>query len=272
MKVSAAIKTALASGWAESQEILLRSLHRLLVPIARLLMRNGIGYPAFAEMAKRAFVEAAMAPDVHGPFRTTKARTALLTGLTRPEVRRILETGEELPHAAHTARIPAIIAGWATDPLFLDEEGRPIALPETGSGRSFETLIRRFGADIPRATVLEELLLSGCVERRHGRLVLLDRRYRSSSGVDPLRYFGDATRRSGDTIVRNLLREGEPFLQREVWSRAIPPERVALLRQQLRELLAAQIDDSLALLDREERLPARPDHRTVGVGYYYFES
>lgn len=97
MKVSAAIKTALASGWAESQEILLRSLHRLLVPIARLLMRNGIGYPAFAEMAKRAFVEAAMAPDVHGPFRTTKARTALLTGLTRPEVRRILETGEELP-------------------------------------------------------------------------------------------------------------------------------------------------------------------------------
>lgn len=114
--------------------------------------------------------------------------------------------------------------------------------------------------------------MSGCVERRHGRLVLLDRRYRSSSGVDPLRYFGDATRRFGDTIVRNLLREGEPFLQREVWSRAIPPERVALLRQQLRELLAAQIDDSLALLDREERLPARPDHRTVGVGYYYFES
>ncbi len=269
---SNAIKSVLASGWAQTQEALLLSLRRLLVPIARLFLRNGVGYQAFAEMAKRAFVEAAMAPDLNGPFRATKARAALLTGLTRPEVRRILQSGDTLPQAAHSARIPAIIAGWATDPLFLDEEGRPLPLPETGSGRSFETLVRRFGADIPRATVLEELLLSGCVERRNGRLVLLDRRYRSVTGADSLRYFGDATRRFGETIVHNLLGDGEPFLQREVWSRAIPAERVAALRAQLRELLAAQIDDSLALLDREERLPARPDHRTVGVGYYYFES
>ncbi|MDW8479651.1 MAG: DUF6502 family protein [Xanthomonadales bacterium] len=261
-----------ALGWALAQETLLRSLQRLLVPIARLLLRNGLGFQAFAEMAKRAFVEAASGPDLGGPFRPTKARLALLTGLTRPEVRRLLEEREALPAAASSARIPAIIAGWATDPLFLDEEGRPLPLPERGAGRSFETLVRRFGADIPRATVLEELLLSGCVERRDGRLVLLDRRYRSTTGVDPLRYFGDATRRFGETIVHNLLGDGEPRLQREVWSRAIPAERVPELRARLRERLAAQVDESLALLDQEERLPPRPGQRTVGVGYYYFES
>lgn len=116
-------------------------------------MRNGISFPAFAEIAKHTFVEAAMAPDVHSPFRTTSARTALLTKRTHLEVCRMRK------RRSHRACPQS--AGWVRDALFLDGEGRPIAPTERGSSRRFGTLIQRFRTDIPRARLREAPFSSG---------------------------------------------------------------------------------------------------------------
>jgi hypothetical protein len=258
--------------WEVGHRALLNSLKSMLRPVVRLLLRNGITYQVFSEVAKTVFVEVSEESDVTGPFKATKSRVALLTGLTRPEVKRVLERGEELPELVRYSRIPAIIGGWATDPLFLGEDGQPLPLPATGPGRSFETLVRRFGADLPKATVLDELLLNGCVEWRGNRLVLISRQHRSQGDAGRLGYVGDAYRRFGGTLMHNVMKEGPPFVQREAWSRAIPAERLPEVREAIRELLSMQVDQAMGLLDEKEALPALPHHKTAGVGYYYFES
>jgi hypothetical protein len=260
------------SSWDAAHRALLNSLKHMLRPMVRLLLRNGITYQAFSEIAKSVFVEVAEQSDVTGPFKATKARIALLTGLTRPEVRRVMDRGDELPELVRHSRVPAIVGGWATDPLFLGDDGQPLPLPPSGPGRSFETLVRRFGADLPKATVLDELLLNGCVEWRDNRLVLVSRQYRSQGDAGRLGYVGDAYRRFGGTLMHNVLKEGEPFVQREAWSRAIPAERLPEVREAMRALLSSQLDQAMSVLDRKETLPALPHHRTAGVGYYYFES
>ncbi|HRQ63648.1 MAG TPA: DUF6502 family protein [Xanthomonadaceae bacterium] len=258
--------------WESAHKALLNSLKQILRPVVRLMLRNGLSFQAFAEVAKSVFVEVAEAPDVTGPFKPTKARIALLTGMTRPDVRRVMERGDDLPEVERMSRISAILGGWATDPLFLDEDGQPMPLPVTGSGRSFETLVRRFGADLPKATVLDEMLLSGCVEQRQGRLVLMSRTHRSVGDASRISYMGDAFGRFGGSVAHNVLGDGEPRVQREVWSRAIPVERLPEVRAAVRELLSTQIDEAIRVLDQQERLPVLPHHRTAGVGYYYFES
>lgn len=258
--------------WEAAHRALLNSLKQMLRPMVRLLLRNGITYQVFAEVAKTVFVEVAEESDVTGPFKATKSRVALLTGLTRPEVKRVLERGEELPDQVRYSRIPAIVGGWVTDPLFLDDSGQPLPLLPNGSGRTFETLVRRFGADLPKATVLDELLLSGCAEWRDNRLVLAKRQYRTVGDPNRYRYIGDAYRRFGGTMMNNVLNEGMPFVQREAWSRAIPAERLPEVRDAIRALLSTQLDQAMAVLDEKEQLPALPHHRTTGVGYYYFET
>jgi hypothetical protein len=258
--------------WEIAHKALLKSMKAVLRPVVRLLLRNGLSFQAFAEVAKSVFVEVAEEPDVTGPFKPTKARVALLTGLTRPEVKRVIDRGEELPEPNQYSRVPAILGGWATDPLFLGDDGEPLPLPANGPGRSFETLVRRFGADLPKATVLDELILSRCVEWHDNRLVLVSRQHRSIGDTSRFGYVGDAYRRFGGTIVHNVLKEGPPFVQREAWSRAIPVERIPEIREAIRELLSKQVDQAMSLLDEREQLPALPHHRTAGVGYYYFES
>lgn len=258
--------------WEAAHRALLNSVKQMLRPIVRLLLRNGITFQVFAEVAKTVFVEVAEQSDVTGPFKATKSRVALLTGLTRPEVKRVLERGEALPEQVRYSRIPAIIGGWATDPLFLDDAGQPLPLLPNGSGRTFETLVRRFGADVPKATVLDELLLNGCVEWRDSRLVLVNRQHRNVGDPNRYSYVGDAYRRFGGTMIHNVLREDPPFLQREAWSRAIPADRLPEVREAIRDLLSKQMDETMGLLDKKEQLPALPHHRTTGVGYYYFET
>ena len=64
-------------------------LFGLLLPIARILLRCGVGYTEFADLAKRAFVEAASADYGVRNRPTNIARVAVMTGLSRKEVSRI---------------------------------------------------------------------------------------------------------------------------------------------------------------------------------------
>src|SRR5918995_7016683 len=65
------------------------ALLRLLRPLVKVLLRNGIPYAAFAETARRAYVEVAEKEFGLPGRKQTASRISTLTGLTRKEVARI---------------------------------------------------------------------------------------------------------------------------------------------------------------------------------------
>ena len=74
---------------------LLAAYYKLLRPLIRILLRHGITYAEISEVIKRVYVQTA-AEEFRVPGKKmTKARIAIVTGLTRKEVQRIAAIKEE---------------------------------------------------------------------------------------------------------------------------------------------------------------------------------
>ena len=78
----------------------------VLKPIARILLRYGIGFREFAEVAKSAFVDVATAEYGIRGRPTNISRVAVMTGLTRKEVRRLRDQLQDADQA-YTIRTEA---------------------------------------------------------------------------------------------------------------------------------------------------------------------
>ena len=84
----------------------LLALLKALMPIARLLMKCGVGYREFAEIAKCAFVDVATQDYGLRGRPTNISRVAVMTGLTRKEVKRLrdkIQAGAQID--AHDAAL-----------------------------------------------------------------------------------------------------------------------------------------------------------------------
>jgi hypothetical protein len=143
---------------------------RWLRPIARWLLKSGVTWKEFAELSRGVFVSVAAEEFGLRGRPTNVSRIALLTGMTRREVRRYRESEAETPvedvraedDLNHASRV---LAGWHLDREFIDERGQPRALDAKGEGATFEQLVRRYAGDIPVTALIKELLRSSSIER-----------------------------------------------------------------------------------------------------------
>lgn len=260
-----------------AQNILASSVKRMLKPLVRLMLRHGMPFQSFAQVAKRAYIEVAQEQEFAVPNKgQTKSRIALITGLTRPDVAELM-TGDrlnELPPAERWNRAVSVLGGWATDKRFRDKRGRPRDLPIRGPGQTFESLVRRYGADMPAVATLDELVRAGNVERlKDGKVRMKSQFYiPQTESADTLEYFGHAASRMLHTMVHNVLDKDQPkFFQQEYWSRGIDPTDLDIVRVDLRKSLTACTKKAGKVLEDHEQSPAKENHRTAGVGFYYFE-
>lgn len=141
---------------------LMSTVYACMRPLARVLMRSGITYRSFAEIAKVAFVqEALLESDTKG--RTTNAsRVAVRTGLSRKEVRRISE-GTRVPVGSSGPTDPGgplarLLHIWHFDRRFLNKEGLPLDLSFDEGEPTFTDLVRSAAGDVPPGAVRAELL------------------------------------------------------------------------------------------------------------------
>lgn len=251
---------------------------RLLRPLVRVLLRHGMAYGEFAEIVKTVYVEVAREDFTPGGRKPTDSRVAILTGLTRKDVKRLREALSEssLEVVGNVNRATRVLSGWYQDSHFAGADGLPLELPMDGTGPSFAELVRRYSGDMPPRAMLEELERVGAVQRcADDRLRVLNRTYVPGHG-DPegLRMLGQALRDLGSTIDHNIdpERETPPFVQRMVANDRVPLSERPLLRrlaaehgQQLLEML----DDWLSA--HEVEADDTTDCGRVGVGIYYFE-
>ncbi|MGB0865225.1 MAG: DUF6502 family protein [Granulosicoccaceae bacterium] len=259
-----------------TRELAIRqALARLLKPLIRLLLRNGIAFAEFAEVARKAYVDVA-AEDFAVPGRKqTHSRIAVLTGIHRREVNRLREMEEAAaPPTRKRNRAARVIAGWLDDPDFsIGEQPKELSIAE-----DFTELVRRHGGDIPARAVLDELLRVGAIERSGEESVKLVVEVFSSVGgdVDWFALLGESTADLLSTLDHNFAHSRETSrLQLTVAYDHIPDEALQTVRtvshersmaflHELNRFFRTQDKDSNADLSGEGR------HR-AGIGLYYFE-
>lgn len=260
--------------------VLLSALLRALKPIARLLMKAGIGYREFAEISKCAFVDVATADYGLRGRPTNISRVAVMTGLTRKEVKRIRDKISEGLDGTTLRVIPPaeILDKWHSDPEFIDENGRPKALNFDGERPSFTGLVKKYGGDIPPGAMRTELKRVNAISEKESGLLKVTKRYFRPYDLDDQlqRSLGQALHGLALAVDHNLGRAPDDcWVERLAYStkiRAGDASRVRRISQDRAAEFVESIDDLFSAYEtiyndgESGEVPA-----VIGVGVYYFE-
>jgi hypothetical protein len=259
----------------------LSASRRLLRPVVRLLLRSGITWKEFAEVAKTVFVR--VATDEFGirGRPTNLSRVAILTGITRREVARQRQQieADAPPQPTFLNAAQRLLSGWHQDPDYVDAGGSPLAIPVDGAAPSFADLCNRHGGDLPASALLKELRSVGAVSQDEaGRLVAAARTYIPlQMDPDKILRAGDVLYDIGTTVVFDLIApHGEALrFERRAENDAIDPQSVPAFRAFLEkegQSFLERIDDWLTRHAVEpgphtSRKPIR-----LGVGMYHIQT
>jgi len=265
----------------EVQSRLLGAVYACMRPLVRLLLRSGVTYKSFAEIAKRAFVhEAMLERDAKGRV-TNTSRIAVRTGLSRKEVRRVCENSISsdksksavVDHSGPPARV---LYAWHADPRFADSKGVPQDLEFEGGSPNFAELVRAVGGDVPPGAVRAELLRAMAVIELENGLLRPTKRYFVPGDFDE----------KAITILSGILfpmiaavdhnsnpaRNTAGFIQRFAFGRLSPSHRDPFRTWSREEAtrFIESIDDWL-VSHEADRGEIESDEAISGVGVFFYE-
>src|SRR3569832_1145046 len=220
---------------------------RLLRPLVRLLLRNGVSYGAFADLAKWVYVDVSNKEFGVVGRKLIDLCISVLMGLTRKDVARLkgIDAPDDTAAAEQYHRAARVIGGWLCVARFLNKAGRPAALAFDGDVASFSELVKSYSGDIPPRAMLDELLRVGAVERgKNGTLRLVTAGYvPKGSSTDQLHILGSDVALLIGTIEHNLTPDQrEPYFQRKVAYDNLPVEALAPLRAMTEEKAQALLE------------------------------
>lgn len=208
----------------------------MLPPLIRLLLGLGISAPEFAATCKRIYVQAAAERLARNTKRVNRSRIAIVTGLTRAEVTRLLKprAQAETTPDSHLHRADRVLNGWFTDPEFALRNRRPRDLPLKGSRGSFEALVKRYSGDIPPRAMLDELRAMSAVRKlKNGRIRVATRRDVSPPKAADIATLGIHARALLDTLCHNLEDPTNPIFTGTVTGRVVDTRVIELLLQRI---------------------------------------
>lgn len=257
-----------------AEKNLMRAARRILRPLVRILLRNGIPSDALTELVRKTYVDVAEEEFGIEGKRQTLSRISVITGLNRKEVSRLrnkepLDRSDEVwwNRAAH------VLASWLRDEAFLDRKGDPLDLPFSGESPTFTDLVRKHSGDMRPRSVADELLRLGAVEEVGGRLRMTSRGY--VPGADPERIIdilGVDTAELMETIDHNLQHDKDDRLvQLKVLSDNVPAAHLQEFNRYSARLSRTMIEElSRWLSERDKgRDWSGDDERVVlGLGVY----
>lgn len=251
----------------------------LLRPIVRLLLKSGVTWKEFAELAKSAFVE--VATDEFGirGRPTNQSRVAILTGINRHEISRqraLLAQHDGGAAPTYASSATRVLSGWHQDPDYLDARGKPLALVPSGPAPSFEDLCQRYAGDIPWSALLKELKSVGAVTASGERLQAALRNY------IPVRFDAEKVlvgagllQDHANTVVHDLIRPAGTAARlarrahnARVDARALPEFQAFMEREG--QAFLERVDDWLT----QHEVPADAQQRAivrVGAGVYQIQ-
>lgn len=260
---------------------ILKTFLVVMKPIARILLRFGVGFREFSEVAKVAFVDVASSEYGLRGRPTNISRVAVMTGLTRKEVRRLrdkLEAGHQTVSPRSTP-LSEVLHRWHSEKEFLDETGGPAVLPFSGDSPTFSQLVKKFGGDIPAGAMRTELKRIDAIEEQENGDLKLVRRSVAPQGLDEKMMVSliHGAYPMLATIAHNIdpNRKEDTWPQITAFTRHVRKSDLARIRRISKDRLtdiAFTFDDLfMAYETLHENEDADADQNLVAVGTFYFE-
>ena len=215
--------TALAMG-QEVKDHLRRALSLMFKPLVRLLIAQGVTHAEFSDTAKEVYVETALR-HFETAGKVNKSRVAILTGLTRKEVKNVIDRALTSSHRdKHHSRPSRVLTGWYSDPKFQGPYGIPLELPyesgETGE-MNFVELVKQYSGDMAPRQMLNQLIDAGSVVDVDGRYKAVRRIFKHST-LSPslIKRLGEVGYRVFSTAAKNIDKqmEGSGYFDRMVFA------------------------------------------------------
>lgn len=217
-----------------SQQALTAAVLRILRPLVAVLLRHGMAYGTFAELARKVYVDKGFSQMEAAGKRPTVSGVSALTGLTRKETKRLreLDWDDDAGTAQRYNRAIRVLSGWTGNANYLDADGEPAVLPLEGGQGSFASLVREYSGDIPAKAMLKVLEASDTVAHVEGGVRLLARAYvPAATPLEKLNILGTDVAELIATIGHNLeAPDDDLYFQRKVSNVLVPPEAMAEFR------------------------------------------
>ena len=259
-----------------AEQRLLRAARRILRPLVRILLRNGIASDAFTELVRKAYVDVADEEFGLPGKRQTVSRISVITGLNRKEVTRLrgldpIDGADE----RWRNRAATVLSAWEFEPAFQDRKGDPLELTFAGPSPNFTELVRQHSGDMQPRAVLDELIRVRAVE------VLAEDRFRMSRrGYEPsgdpeamIDILGVDASEFMETVDYNVQHApDDTLLQAKVLYDNVPAryeqEFLALSRRQARKLIN-ELNHWLAERDLPPTQDDTEPRRALGLGIFH---
>jgi hypothetical protein len=261
------------------------ALLKLLWPVVNLLIKNDMSHGEFSEIAKESYVFVAHNDFAIPNRKKTYSRVAVLTGLSRKEVVRLLK-GEDSTLSSpkiRNNRAARVVTGWLNDPDFLDAAGNPRILPlRVGlvkrAGLTFADLVERYSGDITARAILDELtrLNIACIKDQHS--VCLEKAgfipdLNDAESIDILFNCAGNLLKTGVFNITDAKQQDKRY-QRQLTHFDVPQsiaEEFKAYSEKRSQDLLLELDKWLATKDSSNAPNTENRISSIGVGIYYFE-
>jgi len=260
------------------QDTLNAALCRLLQPLVRILLRNGIAYGTLAGLIRQVYVDVAFREFAPQGKKQTVSRVSALTGLTRKEVKHLLEASQSgASGQARYSRAVRVISGWLHDERFLGVNGKPAVLPVDGGQQSFALLVKEYSGDIPTVAMLSMLEEGGTVSVTKGRVRLIRHAYvPGNDAIEKIKILGSDVFELISTLDHNLTAAPDDlWYQRKVSYDNIDPAAVGKLRKisfKKAQALLEQLDKQYSRHDTSGHVADGGKYISLGIYYYEQDS
>ncbi len=208
----------------EVKDHLRRALSLMFKPLVRLLIAQGVTHAEFSDTAKEVYVEVALRHfELEG--RVNRSRVAILTGLTRKEVKNVIDRTIESGYQEKThSRPERVLTGWYSDPRFQGPYGIPLELPYESDDEEtpgFVELVKKYSGDMAPRQMLTQLVEAGSVVEVDGRYKAVRRIFKHST-LSPslIKRLGEVGYRVFSTAAKNIDKEmqGSGYFDRMVFA------------------------------------------------------
>jgi hypothetical protein len=249
--------------------------------MVKVLLRCGIGYREFDEVAKTAFVEVATTEYGIRGRPTNMSRVAVMTGLTRKEIRRIRVTIDRGISAddLKTTPLATVLHNWMSNSNYTDSSGNPLDLPFDGESPSFTALVRQYAGDVPPGAMRTELKRVGCVEETNqGEVRFIKRRVIPKGQEERLIL---ALLHTAAPLLENLAfnmeieETAETWPQLNVYTKSLRSSDLPRIRRVARDRFVEFVesfDDMFMTYEALHNIENAPkEDNLVSIGVFYFE-
>lgn len=258
------------------QNILQKAASKVLRPLVRVMLRNGVACGSFESIVRKAYVDEAF-DMARKQGKATISAVSAQTGLSRKEVKRLheLEESSTSGNSQKYNRAIRVISGWLNDPRFVSPEGVARSLDMEGTEHSFANLVKDYSGDIPTRAMLDLLSKSGCVEQYDGKVSLISHAY--VPGNDPedvINILGADSNELMNTVIFNMsCDKAQRRFQRKVSSRELASGHVDAFRKyssRRSQSLLEDLDNWLS--EHEAQSPEDSEYVSLGIYYYQDDS